>query len=97
MLSALSVVTACAPALATGTIRERDATANPSVAAELPSTNSATGVTGSDSAAAVLPVNHQNDDDDPVGHAIVFPLVILAAIVLIAATVGIVSLVTGHH
>jgi len=97
MLSGLSLVTACAPVLATGTIRERDATVNPSVAAELPSTNSTTGVTGSDSAAAGLPDNHPNDDDDPVGHVIVFPLLILGAIVLIAATVGIVSLVTGHH
>ena len=97
MLSALFAVTACAPVLATGTIRECDATTSAPLAAETPSADSVTARTGSDPTAAALPINHEDDGNDPVGHAIVFPLVILAAVVLIAATVGIVGLVTGHH
>ncbi|MEO7104242.1 MAG: hypothetical protein ABI311_12690 [Gemmatimonadaceae bacterium] len=78
-------------------MREAAATASSTVAAQGLSTDRQHWLTDSDSTARSQPVVHDADGDDPVGRVIVYPLVILAAIVLIAATVGVVSLATGHH
>lgn len=96
-VSMLFVFTACAPVFATGTMRGSDATIGRPVPAKLLHTDSATSLTAPESTVAILPADHQADGDDPVGHVIVFPLVILAAVVLVAATVGLVGLATGHH
>lgn len=96
LLSAAALVSACAPVLVSRTIRQGDAAISPPAASAPVIADSANDLSASDATAAV-PAAEQQDGDDPVGHVIVFPLLILAAVVLIGATVGIIGLVTGHR
>jgi len=98
MISAAVLICGCVSGLATGTTGLADVSNTPRAARELPAADSAPApVTLVSPYERSVTVRSDDQGDDPVGHVIVYPLVILAAIVVIGATIGIISLVSGHH